>query len=260
MKKRAFFLLAFTLSVMLLQAQCTEFTVFHTKGEVKLLKGADATPARKNMKLEGDVRLSIGQDANLILLCSKDKALRMGTPGTLTMAEIRATCLKNKSSLTKEYINYVAQSIIDKGEPKTAMVIKGAVYRTRNNFEPTAMIAPADSSTVSTNPVTFTWRLGTPGVPKYLLIYENGVREICSKMLADTTFSLDASLFKPEVIYFWLVSASSTPSDKEPRFTFIYGEPGWEDKFLEDWSATLEELENDTDALMQRMKEKKQKP
>jgi hypothetical protein len=235
--------------------QCSDFIVYQSKGEVKMVLGNAEQPAVKNLKLVNGCSLSLGPESAVILLSGKDKALRLTTPGNHPLAEIRATCMKNQSSLTKEYLNYVAQSIMDKGEPKTAMVIKGAVYRTRTEFERSAMILPADSSVVSGDPVTFAWHIGTPGIPKYLLIYENGVKEVCSKMVSDTTLSIDASLFKPGVIYFWLVSNSNTPSDSEPRFTFLIGEPDWQYKFLdEQWQETMKELETDIDDLQKKMK------
>jgi hypothetical protein len=239
----------------IVHAQCSDFIIYQSKGEVDIVEGSDVMAAKKNMKLTPDCRLSIGPESAVILLSGKDKALRLTSPGMHPMATIRATCMKNQSSLTKEYLNYVAQSILDKGEPKTAMVIKGAVYRTRTEFEATPMILPADSSVATNDPVTFAWHPGTPGVPKYLLIYENGVKEVFSKMVVDTTLTVDASLFKPETIYFWLISNSDTPSDKEPRFTFIAGESDWQYKFLdEQWEATMKELEGDLDSLQQRLK------
>lgn len=255
MKRILILLILISLSF-LLKAQCTDFIIYQTKGNVKLLHGENAQPAAKNLKLTGEVRLSVGSDAAVILLSGKDKALRITTPGTFTMDEIHTTCIKNQSSLTKEYLNYVAQSILDKGEPKTAMVIKGAVYRTRTEFEKTAMILPVDSSVVSGEVVTFAWHL-TPGVPKYLLIYENGVNEVYSKLLADTAQTVKTSLFKPGAIYFWLVSNTNTPSDKEPRFTFLLGQSDWQYKYLDDqWNATMKELENEIDNLQNKMKKK----
>jgi hypothetical protein len=257
MKTTVLLSLAFISLSLYSRAQCDGFIIYQTKGEVNLLQGNASLPAQKNMKLTGDSRLMVGSDAAVILLSGKDKALRITTPGIFSLTEIRANCMKNQSSLTKEYLNYVAKSILETGEPLTAMVIKGAVYRTRTEFEKTAMILPADSAVVSAGPVTFTWHMGTPEVPKYLLIYENGVKNIYSKMLSDTTIALDDSLFKPHVIYFWLISDISTPSDKEPRFTFICGEPDWQNRFLEEWSAaTMKELESQIDDLKQKMNKK----
>ncbi len=253
MKKISLFVLlaAFSLAA---RAQCNDFIIYQAKGEVKVLQEGASRPAVKNMKLSGEISLTVGTESAVILLSGKDKALRITEPGSHTLAEIRATCMKNQSSLTKEYLNYVAQSILDKGEPKTAMVIKGAVYRTRTEFEKTPMILPADSSVVSGDTMVFKWHL-TPGVPKYLLIYENGVKEVWSKMLADTTQAIEVSLFKPGVIYFWLVSGSITPSDKEPRFTFLLGEPDWQYKCLDaQWNATMKELEGEIDDLQKKMK------
>lgn len=248
---------AFVMITIFGQAQCNDFIIYQAKGEVNLLQGNTTQPARKNLKLTSDCSLSLGAEAAVILLSGKDKALRLTKPGTLTMTEIRATCMKNQSSLTKEYLNYVAQSILEKSEPKTAMVIKGAVYRTRTELEPTPMIEPADSSVTSDDPVTFAWHLGTPGIPRYLLIYENGVNVVYSKMLSDTTQTIEANLFKPDVIYFWLVSTSDTPSDKEPRFTFIAGESDWQTKFLdEQWEETMNELEGELEGLQGKIKKK----
>ncbi|MCX6286512.1 MAG: hypothetical protein NTY96_05310 [Bacteroidetes bacterium] len=238
-------------------AQCDEFIIYLTKGEVKVHHGAAAQTAQKNMKLTEGSSISLGKDAGVILLSGKDKALRLTTQGNFSMAEIRSTCMKNQSSLTKEYLNYVAKSIIDKGEPLTAMVIKGAVYRSRTEYEKTAMILPADSSVVTSDQVVFAWHPGAPEERKYLLIYENGVNEIYSKVLADTSVSIEAGLFKPQVIYFWLISDTSKPSDKEPRFTFIHGEHNWQNKVLDEWSATMKELEGQLDGLKQKMNDKK---
>jgi len=257
MKRTLIFIAVFTIFSMSLQAQCDEFVIYRAKGSVNLLQGTTSVAAQKNMRLVGDTRLNIGKDAAVILLSGKDKALRITTPGTFTLAWIRATCMQNQSSLTKEYLNYVAQTIIDQGEPKTAMVIKGAVYRSRTVFEKTPMILPADSSVITNDPVIFTWKPGAAGTPKYLLIYENGVKEVFSKLVSDSSLTLEASHFKPQSIYFWLVSNTLTPSDKEPRFTFLLGGHDWQTKFLDQWNLTMKELEGDIDSLKLKMGQKK---
>lgn len=257
MKKLILFLIVFAFLWLKSWSQCEEFMVYQTKGEVKLLHGTSSQLAQKNMKLSGSDRLTLAPEAAVILLSGKDKALRITTSGTYSQSQIKSICMQNQSSLTKEYLNYVAKSIIEKGEPLTAQVIKGAVYRTRTEYESTLMILPADSSVVSANPLTFKWHMDSYDSPIYLLIYENGVKQIYSKMISDSTISLEAKLFKPDVIYFWLVSNSPTPTDKEVRFTFIQGAPDWQNKMLEDWAATMKELEGQMDGLKQKMKDKK---
>jgi len=130
-------------------AQCDEFTVFRTKGEVNLVKGGVTAIAEKNAKLMPGLQLKVGAGSYAILISGSDKALRVTSPGTFSYGELQTLCRKNQSSLTKEYLNYVAQSIIEKEEPKTAMVIKGAVYRTLGVYEKADMILPADSSVIT---------------------------------------------------------------------------------------------------------------
>ncbi len=257
MKTVIIFFLVFVILPFRSLAQCDEFVIYLAKGEVKVHYGSVVKPAQKNMKLNVSSSLSLGKDAGLILLSGKDKALRLTSAGNFTYAEIRSTCMKNQSSLTTEYLKYVAKSIIDNGEPLTAMVIKGAVYRSRTEYEKTAMILPADSSVVTSGQVTFAWHPGNPGEERYLLIYENGVTQVYSKMLSDTSIVIDAALFKPRVIYFWLVSSTAEPSDKDPRFTFIHGEDDWQNKVLDEWAATMKELEGQLDGLKQKMNDKK---
>ncbi len=257
MKNSILFIIAFTFLWLQSHSQCEEFMIYQTKGEVKLLHGTSSQPAQKNMKLSGSDRLTLAPEAAVILLSGKDKALRLTTSGTFSQAQIKSICMQNQSSLTKEYLNYVARSIIEKGEPMTAQVIKGAVYRTRTEFEKTLMILPADSSVVSADPLIFQWHMDSYDSPVYLLIYENGVKQIYSKMISDSTISLEANLFQPDVMYFWLISSSPAPSDKEVRFTFIQGAPDWQNKMLEEWAATMKELQGQMDSLRMKMKKKK---
>lgn len=257
MKTRLLIIFALASFALLSFAQCDEFVVYQTKGDVKLLHGSASQAAQKNMKLGADSKLSLGQEAMVILLSGKDKALRLNSPGKYSIQDIRSVCMKNQSSLTKEYVNYVAKSILEKSEPLTAQVIKGAVYRSKTEFEKTAMILPADSSVITSASLTFTWHVESFDSPVYLLIYENGVKEVCSKMLSDTTITLDAGMFKPDLIYFWLVSSSPTPSDKEVRFTFLIGEPDWQDKAVQEWSATMKELQGQMDTTREKMNKKK---
>jgi len=238
-------------------AQCDDFIIYHTKGNVTFIKGISKGTPRKNMKLEEGTQLVIGTEASVILLSGNDKALRLASPGKLSFGDIHSLCQKNQTSLTKEYMKYVAQSIMEKEEPQTAMVIKGAVYRSRTEFEKTEMILPEDSSVISSDSIRFAWHKPAGPAGNYLLIYENGVKEIFSQQLSDTTITLEAFMFRPQTIYFWLVSPTPKPSDKEVRFTFVYGEKEWKTEFLDEWDKTMKELEGDLDSIQLKMKERK---
>ncbi|MEI6174775.1 MAG: hypothetical protein WCR01_13575 [Bacteroidota bacterium] len=234
--------------------QCTEFTIYRTKGDVTLNPGSVKGTALKNMKFQEQAVLNIPQDGYVILLSGTDKALRLTTPGKYTYNEIKTTCRQKQTSLTTEYLKYVAQSITEKEEPLTAMVIKGAVYRTRQVFEKTDMILPADSSVISSDLIRFAWH-PTTGIPsKYLKIYENGVKEIYSKLLADTTALIESSLLKPQNIYFWLVTTKQQPTDDEVRFTFVFGEKEWKTDFLDNEDQLMKELESEINAMEKKMK------
>jgi hypothetical protein len=224
--------------------QCNEFMVFRTKGDVKLIRGTKASVTLKNMKIEESDQLRLGPESYAVMLSGSDKALRLTVTGIYSYTDLRSMCQKNQTSLTREYMNYVAQSIIEKEEPKTAMVIKGAVYRTRMQYEKSDMILPPDSSVVSSEMVNFSWHRAADNSARYLIILENGVKEIYSKLLSDTTISLQASLFKPQTIYFWLVSTNQKPSDKEARFTFVFGDKEWKTEFLDNENV-MNELENE---------------
>ena len=241
-------------------AQCDDFIVYQTKGKVLLLQGTSSVPAKKNAKITTETKLSVSADAVVILLSGKNKALRINTPGTLSFADLNAICMKNQSSLTKEYFNYVAQSTVAKGEAQTAMVVKGAVYRSRNQFGKPLMMYPADSSVVTGGKVCFTWHRYKAGTQKYLIIFENGVKKVYSKQTADTSITLESTIFKKNALYFWLVTSSQTPSDKEPRFSFVHTNSDWQKKFLDEWSSDMKEFENEFDKGQTKYnQEKKQK-
>jgi len=236
--------------------QCIEFRIYRTKGEVTLVPGPVKGAALKNMKLNEQSVLNIASDGYVILLSGNDKALRLTVAGKYFFGDIKSTCLKNQTTLTQEYLKYVAQSIIEKEEPLTAMVVKGAVYRTRQVFEKTDMILPADSSVISSGVIRFTWH-HTPGTPsKYLKIYENGVKEIYSKLHADTTVLVGSGLFKPQNIYFWLVTPNQKPTNNEVRFTFVYGDKEWKTEFLDNDSQMFKQLENDLKETEKKLKKK----
>ncbi len=239
-------------------SQCTEFTVFQTKGEVTMSQGTTSMAVQKNMKPGENSVLKIGQGSYAVLLSGNDKALRLIKPGSYAFADLQSMCRKSQTSLTREYMNYVAQSIIEKEEPKTAMVIKGAVYRSRTEFERTDMILPSDSSVISADKVTFAWHTSPAKKSRYLHIYENGVKNIYSRLLSDTTMSLPSFLFKPQTIYFWLVSNSPDPSDKEVRFTFIHGDKEWKKEFLEDENV-MAELEREMQKTKKKIEQEKSK-
>ncbi|MCK9203041.1 MAG: hypothetical protein M0P58_01225 [Bacteroidales bacterium] len=239
-------------------SQCDEFMVFRTKGDVKMIKGSVVQPAQKNMKAGSNCQLKVGANSYAILISGSDKALRLTSPGTFSYSDLQSMCRKNQTSLTKEYMNYVAQSIIEKEEPKTAMVIKGAVYRARTVYEKTDMVLPADSSVISSDLLDFVWHR-SPGIDsKYILIYENGAREIYSKKISDTTVSISSTLFKPETIYFWLVSTNQKPADNEPRFHFVYGDKEWKTEYLDNENV-MNELENEIQKTDAKIKEAKSK-
>lgn len=243
MKHSVIILLVFMAMVGRTLAQCDEFTVFRTKGEVKLVKGGVSSDAEKNVKILPGLQLQVGVGSYAILISGSDKALRVTTPGSLSYVDLQTLCRKNQSSLTKEYLNYVAQSIIEKEEPKTAMVIKGAVYRTLGVYEKTDMILPPDSSVITSYMVKFAWLRHAGNDPLYFFIYENGVNEIFSKKVKDTTVMVPSTLFKPQTIYFWLVSKNEKPTDNEPRFHFVYSDTDWKAEFLDD-EATMKGLED----------------
>ncbi|MFZ4563033.1 MAG: hypothetical protein ACOYNU_06605 [Bacteroidales bacterium] len=118
----------------------------------------------------------------------------------------------------------------------------------------TDMILPADSSVISSDLIRFAWH-PTTGIPsKYLKIYENGVKEIYSKLLADTTALIESSLLKPQNIYFWLVTTKQQPTDDEVRFTFVFGEKEWKTDFLDNEDQLMKELESEINAMEKKMK------
>lgn len=220
--------------------QCTEFTVFQIKGEVTLTREAARMVVQKNMKLGRNDIIKIGTGSYATLLSGNDKALRLTIPGSYAYADLQSMCQKTQTSLTREYMNYVAQSIIEKEEPKTAMVIKGAVYRSKTEFEKTVMILPPDSSVISADKVTFAWHASPNKKSRYLHIYENGTKNTYSRLLSDTSMTLPSFMFKSQTIYFWLVSNLPDPSDNEVRFTFVHGDKDWKKEFLEDENVMVE--------------------
>jgi|GEM_PF-611526 len=236
--------------------QCIEFRIYRTKGEVTLLPGPVKGATLKNMKLNEQSEVNIATGGYVILLSGNDKALRLTVPGKYSFSDIRSTCLKNQTTLTQEYLKYVAQSILEKEEPLTAMVIKGAVYRTKQVFEKADMICPADSSVITSDVIRFTWH-HPPGTPsKYLKIYENGVKEIYSKFHTDTTDLVESRLFKPQKIYFWLVTPNQKPTDNELRFTFVYSNKEWKTEFLDNDDQMIKQLENELNETEKKLKKK----
>ncbi len=237
--------------------QCAGFKIYRTSGEVYLMPGPVKGTALKNRILNEQSVLNVEAGGNVILLSGSDKALRITKPAKYTYADIHTMCQQNQTSLTKEYIKYVAQTITEKEEPMTAMVIKGAVYRTKEIFERTDMILPADSSVISTETILFAWH-PTPGVAsKYLKIYENGVKEIYSRLLSDTTIVLQAELFLPQKLYFWLVTSNQQPTNDEVRFNFVRSNPDWKTEFLNLDDQLMKELENEINATEKKLREGK---
>ena len=250
--------ISFSIITLRLSAQCDDFTVYHSIGEVIIKQGSLLTPVKKNMKIKPGAILQIGEKSSVILLTGNDKALKLSQPAILTYSGLSANCQKNQSSLTHEYLKYVGQSIIEKEEPQTAMVIKGAVYRTRAEFSNSLMRLPADSSVITSDSVRFAWRSPVESTPRYLLIFENGVKLVYSSQMTDTTVTLPNREFKPGTIYFWLVSSSDTPADNEPRFTFVHGTSSWQNTVLDQWTKTLKELEGEVDDVQKKLDSKKE--
>ena len=238
-------------------SQCVGFKIYRTTGEVNLIPGPVKGSALRNRILNEQSVLNIEAGGNVILLSGSDKALRINKPAKYTYADIHALCQQNQTSLTKEYIKYVVQTMTEKEEPMTAMVIKGAVYRIKEQYEKTDMILPADSSVVSSETIVFAWRPAPDGVAKYLKIYENGVREIFSKLLSDTTIVINSELFVPQKLYFWLVTPHQQPANDEVRFKFIYSNPDWKTEFLNLDDQLMKELEEDLDATEKKLREGK---
>ena len=235
-------------------SQCNDFIIYRTKGDVTLHPGSIKGNLLKNQRLNEQSSLNVSPDGSVILLSGTEKALRINTAGTYSYGNIKLTCQKNQTTLTIEYLKYVAQSIMEKEEPLTAMVIKGAVYRTRKSYEPTEMILPMDSSVISSDIIRFSWH-PTPGIAsKYLKIYENGVKEVYSKLHSDTTVIIGSELFKPKVLYFWLVTTNLKPTDDEVRFNFVYAEKNWRTEFIDNEDLWMKELEGELNATEKKIK------
>lgn len=235
-------------------SQCNEFIIYRTKGDVTLHPGSIKGILLKNHRLNEQSSLIVPPDGSVILLSGTEKAMRINTPGTYSYGNIKTTCQKNQTTLTIEYLKYVAQSIMEKEEPLTAMIIKGAVYRTRKSFEVTDMILPSDSSVISSDIIRFSWR-PTPGIAsKYLKIYENGVKEVYSKLHSDTTVIIGSDLLKPKVLYFWLVTVNPKPTDNEVRFNFVFAEKNWRAEFIDSEEVWMKELEGELNATEKKIK------
>jgi len=257
MKKSLMLIIPGLLIRIMVFGQCTSFITYHTKGDVALLRSGVSTPLKKEMKIDPGTVLRVGTGGSVILLTGNDKALRLTQPVTLSYSDLSVACRKNQSSLTQEYMKYVAQAIIEKEESQTAMVVKGAVYRTRAEYSNCLMRIPADSSVITEESIRFAWQPPADDTPRYLLIYENGVKRIFSQKVSDTTLTLPISGFKPATIYFWLVTTSENPSDNEPRFTFVHGTPQWQNTILDQWAVTMKELEGEMDEVQKKLDAKK---
>lgn len=258
MKKISMFILGLGILPIMAAGQCKDFTVFSSGGDVKMIHSSIKETVKKNMKVMPDSRLMVGTNSWVIILTGSDKAMKVEDKGSYTYTGLQESCEKNQTSLTTEYLKYVANSLIKKEEPVTAMVIKGAVYRSLGKFEKALMIAPADSSVLSDPRVRFSWH--KPGLsPSFLLIYENGTKELYSKQMSDTTISLEASMFKPNKIYFWLICSTSKPSNEEPRYKFSYAGKEWRSEILGEWERMMIEYEKEKASMKKEMQDDIQK-
>jgi hypothetical protein len=240
-----------------LRAQCDDFSFYYVSGSVFIKQGSILTAAKKNLDLVPGSVLQIGNESSVILLTGPDRALRLSQQGNLTYANLQDICRKNQSSLTSQYVKYVAHTLIEKQESQTAMVIKGAVYRTRATFTNSLMRTPPDSSVIASDSVVFSWQQPPDNKPAFLLISENGVKSVYLSPVSGTTMVLPARIFREGMIYFWLISKSPTPSDNEPRFTFVLGTHNWQTIVLDEWARTMTELEQENQDVKKKLESKK---
>lgn len=208
------------------------------------MDGSHKGKAQKNQTILGNIQLIAGQNSSAVLLMGTNKALNIDGPGVYSFDDLKALCIKNQTSLTSQYIKYIANSIIKKEEPKTAMVIKGAVYRTKTAMERVNMILPADSSVIDSDSIHFLWNKPDENEPLFLVIYENGVKEIYRNQFSATSTTLNTSLFKPQTIYFWLVSKNAVPGNDEIHSSFVIGEKQWKTQLLDHYGQIMKELED----------------
>ena len=229
---RKIYLLLFLFFPYFAWTQCDDFVVFQVKGSVSMNENGGKLQLKKNVVIPSNCKIFISNNSSLVLLCGNDRALSITNPGFYTYENLKSACLKNKSSLSKEYFKYVAQKIIEKEEPQTVMVIKGAVYRTKKTYEYTSMIQPKDSAIISSDSLKFVWHKPINEKSIYFLLYENGVNKLINVNCKDSSLSLSTSIFKKNTIYFWIVSNSETPNDDEVRFHFIYDDWDWKENYL----------------------------
>jgi len=241
---RKIFLILFLFFPLFVLSQCDKFSVFQIKGIVTYTDNGKKLNLNKNDLISKTGKLFVNSNSSIVLLCGNDKALTLSQSGFYSYEYLKSACIKNKTTLTREYFKYVAQKIVDKEDPKTVMVIKGAVYRTKGVFEQVAMIQPKDSAIISSDSLKFIWQKPKNINALYFILYENGLKKILNISCKDTCLTINSNILMQNKMYFWLVSTNENPTNNEVRYHFIFDDKNWKENYLINMESIKEELLN----------------
>lgn len=233
--------------------QCSNFTVYSFNGNVSVLYAGNKQPVTKNLHLNERNKLEIGSNSRVILLAGDQKAIRLEKAGSFTYTDLQNECRKNITSLTSEYVKYIAESVMNKDEPATAMVIKAAVYRSQDEYIKAPMLAPPDSSVLTGKQIAFAWKRVNECAMPFLTVVENDKKVIMSKQISDTVFHAERTMFMTGKVYSWVVSPFQNPPANIPKFHFVLGEKDWENKALDELDRMMMPYNEEHDSVVNQM-------
>lgn len=242
-----------------LQSQCSQFVVYQSKGENYIESKMQKTKLKIQTEVLKDEKIIVGLNSLVVVISNKEKVIKLNDKGSYSYDQIKDKCLNSKSNLTKEYVRYIGEKIIEKQEPQSAMVIKGAVYRSEAKFENETKTYPENNSVVE-NVENLEFRIDdeTMNKEREFILYENGNKVVYSTTTNENKIVLPESVeLKNDAIYLWKIG-DQTSGDSVLN-SFVVVSKNWKEDFLNDISLMKVEFDKDLKLLKDKDTEEREK-
>lgn len=228
-----------------LQSQCTQFVVYQSKGDNYIERNMQKAKLKIQTEVLKEEKIIVGLNSLVVVISNKEKVIKLNDKGIYSYEQIKDKCLNSKSNLTKEYVKYIGEKIIEKQEPQSAMVIKGAVYRSEAKFEDETKTYPENNSVVeNVENLEFIIDDNSMDKEREFILYENGNKVIYSTSTNENKIVLPESVeLKKDAIYLWKIG-DQTSGDTVLN-SFVVVSKNWKEDFLNDISLMKVEFDKD---------------
>lgn len=161
----------------------SNYTCFHTFGDVKLNKGGESLDFTKDDTFDNG-ELIVGPDSYVILVSKDEEILRLNDPGNYSLAKCHEMLEKSQAGFFAKYLSFIVKNLW-KEKPKEELKTMAGVTRGPYDLE----IYPYAGEVLYSDEISFHWK-NVDGETLYLTLFDEGGNLISQHSVKRSRFTL----------------------------------------------------------------------